>query len=91
MKLSWRSRARTDLANQIAFVEKRNPAAAARLLADVLASTELLTLFPEMGRQSRKRGVREFLPKGTPYVVIYTSVRDEVRILRLFHVSQGRP
>ena len=90
MKVLWRPRARNDFENQIAYIEARNPPAARRLRLIVENTVGLLNLFPERGRPSRRKDVRELVVLQTPFIVVYRVAGDEVVVLRLFHIAQRR-
>ena len=44
-----------------------------------------LVRFEQLGRKTRRIGVRELPIEGTPYVVVNRRLDDEILILRIFH------
>jgi toxin ParE1/3/4 len=53
-------------------------------------AVDALRRFPDLGRPSRVRDVRELVINGTPYILVYRRMEKQVAILRLFHVAQKR-
>ncbi len=85
MKISWRPRAADDFEQLIASASGSSASAASRDKS--LVETRILQLvrFAELGRKTRRTGVRELPIDGTPYVVVNRRQDDEILILRLFH------
>lgn len=90
MKLVWRKRAETAFLDQIAYVKAANPGAAVKLAGIVDRRIALLQRHPEMGRPSRRVGVRELVIADTPYIAVYTVQSDTITILQFFHARQNR-
>lgn len=88
MKISWRPRAADDFEQLIASASSANAGAASRDKS--LVETRILQLvrFAELGRKTRRTGVRELPIEGTPYVLVNRRQGDEILILRIF--SNGR-
>ncbi|MBB5756835.1 plasmid stabilization system protein ParE [Methylorubrum rhodinum] len=73
------------------YIGHHNPAAAARLVDDILDRTNaLLSANPAAGRTGRTDGTREFVLSGTPYIVVYR-VRDCVEVLAVIHGARQWP
>jgi len=85
MKLRLTPRATQDLANIADYVRERNPTAALRVRAAILASLKHLVLFPEAGRRQTLEGVRKIVTRKYPYLVYYTLDRaaEEIIILTI--------
>jgi toxin ParE1/3/4 len=85
MNITWRPRAADDFEQLIATATAGNMNAASRDKS--LVETRILQLvrFSELGRKSRRMGVRELQIEGTPYVVVNRRLGDEILILRMFH------
>ncbi len=97
MKVTWSSTAIEDLTDLRAFIGQDDPAAAAATARKILASVDQLLAFPGSGRPGRVPGTRE-LPgttelalTGTPYVLPYTVVRQEIRIAAVLHGARKWP
>jgi plasmid stabilization system protein ParE len=88
MKISWRPRAADDFEQLIAAASGGNTSAASRDKS--LVETRILQLvrFAELGRKTRRIGVRELPIEGTPYVVVNKRQDDGILILRIF--SNGK-
>ena len=84
-------RARGQLASIRSYLAERNPAASARVLAQILRTTSLLSDFPELGRSTGEPGIFEIVVPRYLYVVAYRieSDRQTISILGVFHAAQG--
>ena len=85
MKITWRPRAADDFEQLIEMSSAGNIANASRDKS--LLENRLLQLvkFDQLGRKSRRIGVRALPIEGTPYVVVNRRMDDELLILRIFH------
>lgn len=92
MQLRWTSLAERDLDGIADYVEADNPAAAARVVLEIIDQVEtLLPAHPAIGRPGRVPGTRELVIRGLPYIVAYR-VRDSVlELLRVLHTSRRWP
>jgi plasmid stabilization system protein ParE len=85
MNITWRPRAIDDFEQLISSATDGNVAAASRDKSLVENGILKLVRFKELGRKTRRLGVREFPIEGTPYVVVNRRLGDDILILRLFH------
>ena len=85
MNITWRPRAIDDFEQLIGSATDGNIAAASRDKSLVENGILKLVRFKEMGRKTRREGVREMPIEGTPYVVVNRRLDDELLILRIFH------
>lgn len=83
MRVEWHPLARADLAELVAYIANDSPAAAYRIHADIRKQTEVLAIYPEIGRPGRVRGTRELVVTGTPYIAAYRFAGGVVTILSL--------
>jgi len=92
MRLRFSSQARSQLQSIYDFLFERNPAAARRILADIRASADHLIDFPHMGRSGDVVGTREWVVRGSPYLIVYEVVPEEseIWVLGIFHGAQDR-
>lgn len=88
MKVFWRPAAADDFERLIAEAGQRSMAEVARQKAAVESRILLLERFRDLGRKTRRVGVRELAVDGTPYVVVNRRVNDEVLVLRVFDASK---
>ena len=91
MKVEWYPWARADLAELVEYIATDDPAAAYRVHDDIRKQTDLLAIYPEIGRPGRVRGTRELVVAGTPYVAAYRLAGGVVTILRLLHGARQWP
>jgi plasmid stabilization system protein ParE len=85
MKISWRPRAADDLEHLIGLASAVSAANGSRDKSLVETRIQQLVRFDQLGRKTRRIGVRELPIEGTPYVVVNRRLDDEILILRIFH------
>lgn len=90
MRIRWRLRAVSDLANIRDYIAEDNPAAARSVTERVLRSVGRLERFPESGRPGRVAGTREVVVPGLPYIVVYAHDDTSVDIVAVFHAARER-
>lgn len=92
MRLRWTRLADRDLDEIAAYIGQDNPAAAARVVLELIDQVEaLLPKHPGIGRPGRVLGTRELIITRLPYIVPYR-VRDrDIEILRVLHTSRRWP
>ena len=73
------------------YIARDNPAAAYALHDAILRQVGRLAEHPRMGRPGRVEGTRELVVSGTPYIVAYRVVGQDVTILRVLHGAQQWP
>jgi toxin ParE1/3/4 len=81
-----------QLEQSVRLIAKDNPDAARRFGFKLLDRTELLSNFPELGREYRKRpGVRRLLCK--PYFIYYRVKRETkvVEVMDFWHSARREP
>ena len=91
MRVEWHPLASADLAEMVAYIASDNPVAAYRVHDDIRKQTNLLAIYPEIGRPGRVRGTRELVITGTPYIAAYRFAGDALTILRLLHGARLWP
>ncbi|MCB9528704.1 MAG: type II toxin-antitoxin system RelE/ParE family toxin [Myxococcales bacterium] len=90
MRLRWSRRALVKLAEARARIAEDDAAAAERLARRVLEAADRLKDFPEIGRPGR-RGTRELVVVGTPYILVYRVEDEAVTVAAFFHHARRRP
>jgi toxin ParE1/3/4 len=88
VKVTWTEPALVELEAIYDFLSPTNPAAAQRVVEELLLAADSLSLFPHRGRKGRLPHTRE-LVIVRPYLIIYRIVDDEVLILRIWHSAQN--
>ena len=81
----WTSPARAHLEDLYEYIAESHESAAANQVATLLRATGTLGDFPELGRPGRRRGTRELVVSGTPYIVAYRVRLGAVEILAVIH------
>ena len=86
MNITWRPRAADD------FETAHRPVVRGACIANASRDKSLvenkiqqLVRFDQLGRKSRRIGVRELPIDSTPYVVVSRRLDEEILILRIFH------
>lgn len=92
MRLRYSAAARLHLRSIFEFLSDRNPVAARRILLDIRQSAERLRDFPRLGREGLAAGTREWIVRGSPYLIVYEiwPSPEEIVILGVFHGAQDR-
>jgi toxin ParE1/3/4 len=88
MIVDWSPEARSDLEAIEAYIAERNPVAADTIVAEILEAGASLHSFSRRGRPSHRRGARELVVTGRPYLIVYRIRGEAVTILRVMHTSR---
>lgn len=92
MRLRWTRRAERDLDEIAAYIGQDSPAAAARVILELIDQAEtLLAQHPAIGRPGRILGTRELIVGGLPYIIPYRVRERDIEILRVLHTSRRWP
>ena len=89
--LRWTRRALMRLDQVGSYIEKEDPQAAARVIARLVSSVDLLTEQPAMGRVGRIKGTRELVFADIPYIIPYRVQPTTIEILTVMHTAQKWP
>ena len=88
----WSLEALQDLADLRTYIAQDDPAAARRVVLDIIKSVEqLLPENPAMGRPGRMPGTRELVIPRTPFIVPYRIKGGTLQILRVYHAARRWP
>ncbi len=90
-KIRWLRLALTDLEEILSFISADNPKAAVKIAARIRQCVTLLSDQPGLGRPGRVPNTRELVIAGTPFIIPYRVVADEIQILRVIHGSRKFP
>jgi toxin ParE1/3/4 len=92
LRLRWSRPAERDLDEIADFIGQDSPAAAARVVLEVIDQTDShLLRNVGIGRAGRVLGTRELIIGNLPYIVAYR-VRDGIiEVLRVLHTSRRWP
>ncbi|MDE3102040.1 MAG: type II toxin-antitoxin system RelE/ParE family toxin [Chloroflexota bacterium] len=96
-KLIYAPRAQEDVREHVAYLRRKGETVRLRRFDEALATLEVgLLAFPRSGRaltQGPRRSVRRIGLRYLPLFVwyVYEPERDEITIVRLFHVKQSTP
>jgi plasmid stabilization system protein ParE len=91
MSVVWTGPARMQLADLYEYIAESNTGAAERQSELIVDAAYKLTGFPEIGRQGRRRGTRELVVPGTPFIMAYRIRTHEIEILAIMHGAQRWP
>lgn len=84
----WSSHASSQYLSALAYLADRSEPAASKLQDRVEATVESLAKRP-VGRPGYAEDTFEKIIPKTSYVLVYELSGDELRVLRLFHMSQN--
>jgi addiction module RelE/StbE family toxin len=89
-RIRWTVRALRRLDEIGAYIQNDGPDAAARVVARLVASVDMLAELPAAGRIGRITGTREVVLSDIPYIIAYR-VRQDIEIITVMHASQKWP
>ncbi|MCM2458546.1 type II toxin-antitoxin system RelE/ParE family toxin [Rhizobium sp. CG4] len=89
-RIRWTVRALRRLDEIGAYIEQDDPDAAARVVARIVASVDMLAEMPAAGRIARIASTREVVLSDIPYIIPYR-VRQDIEIITVMHASQKWP
>ena len=91
MIILYTPEARDDLQRLRAFIAEKNPAAAQKIAADLLAGIAMLKELPYLGRKVKKAPNPEIMRdlSVSLYIVRYLILDDEIHILRIWHKREN--
>jgi len=90
VRLVWTRLANADRQKIREYIAQDNPAAALALDELFSEKTKRLVDHPNLGRPGRVAGTRELVAHQN-YILIYDTVGDQVRLLRVLHASRQYP
>lgn len=88
LRLEWLPKANTTRFAQLDYIAQHNAKAAISMDEQIEKQTEQLLHYPEMGRPGRKKGTRELVIAGTPFIAIYR-VKPRAGRIELLCVLHG--
>jgi addiction module RelE/StbE family toxin len=90
MRVKWTRPAAEDLRSIRRYIQGDNPAAARRVHRTILERCELLSEFPERGRNGSEPGTKELVFAPLPYIAVYRIRGETIEILSVWHGAQER-
>jgi toxin ParE1/3/4 len=91
VRVRWTDPALDDLEYAQAWIAQDRPMAALDQVRKILQASKGLRDFPNLGRSGRRRGTRELVVPGSPFIVAYKVRGEVIEILRVFHGSRRWP
>jgi toxin ParE1/3/4 len=91
MEIVWREGALNSLERARSYIAQDNPAAAERVRERILSAVRNLADMRNIGRPGRVEDTRELVVAGTPYIVAYTVLDNQVVIIAVQHSAQKWP
>ncbi len=90
MRVSYSPRAVSEINEAFDYIAADNPAALSRLMLRIESIAALLSERPGIGRRTSKAGVQVIGLLPYRYLLFYKVLpnRDEIRIMRLRHMSR---
>jgi addiction module RelE/StbE family toxin len=88
--LRWTDEAIDDVTEIVAYIEERNPDAAERLYADIVATAEQFSERPFLYRPGRVPGTSEVVVRPN-YLIAYEAGETTVDALRVLHTARRYP
>jgi toxin ParE1/3/4 len=92
MRIRWTEPAAEDLTRICDYIQEHGSAERARRVAlRIYEGVSVLTQSPHIGRPGRKRGTRELIFSGLPFLAVYRICEDAIEITRILHGAQRYP
>ncbi len=91
MKVRYTVPAQADLDEIYNYVSAENPYAAERIKQQIRHDVDVLGELPFVARESGYPGVRIRKVRHYPYLIFYSVIGDEVRILHVRHGARRWP
>lgn len=88
-RLDWAKNAQGDLARIVSFYGPLDGEFAQRVLKEAIKAGEFLCEYPQAGPATRQRGLRKWRVKTTPFLLLYRSTANGLRITRVTHQAQN--
>ena len=88
MKLVWGARAKRDLRELVSYIAEDSIQAAEVVAGRILNTAEVLAKMPRSGRHGRVPKTSERVVGRTPYILVYSIVSGQIRILRIYHAAR---
>jgi toxin ParE1/3/4 len=91
LTIRWAPLALSDLQGVWEYIALDNEAAADKTVSHIQAMVDGLETHPYLGRIGRVSGTRELVILGTPFVVAYALLGDEIEIIAVLHGARQWP
>lgn len=91
MKLRYAPRARADIAEIHQYIAEHSPRAATAVSAQIRATSRLLAEYPGLGRETDIPCIRVFPTARYPYLVYYSTRRDDLVIAHVRYARRDAP
>ncbi len=91
LKIIWLPLAENQRAEQLEYIARDNPRAAADQDERVGQRLRALKAHPRVGRPGRVPDTRELVISGTPFIVVYRLRAERIEVIRFLHGAQQWP
>jgi toxin ParE1/3/4 len=88
VKLRYTARALFELDLILTHIARHSPQGARKVQRRIKTIIDLLTQHPELGRATRRHGIRRLVVLPYPYLVLYQVSEEEVIILGVRHAAR---
>jgi len=91
LPIVWTVPAQEQLVELHECISESSVSAADAQVTLLVQATDRLANFPQIGRSGRRRGTRELVVSGTPYVIAYRIKNLVIEILAVIHGARRWP
>ena len=91
MQIKWLRLALDDIDEIAEYIAQDNKRAAQKVVSFIYQNVKNLENHPNIGKAGRVSGTRELYISGTPFIVPYRVIENEIQILRVLHTSRKWP
>ncbi|MGH9431723.1 MAG: type II toxin-antitoxin system RelE/ParE family toxin [Terriglobia bacterium] len=89
MRIRW-TPAAADLQHISSYLEDRHPHYRQPTMRKLYEAIRSLKDLPHRGHIGREEGTRELLFPPLPYIAVYRVKEQDIEVLRIYHIAQGR-
>ena len=87
-RVFWTETAKEARDKALEFIARSNLDTALEQLDEIQSQAQRLLRFPNLGRPSRRKGLRDLSINRTRFVISYRVINDNIQILYFRHTSQ---
>jgi toxin ParE1/3/4 len=91
MRVVWTATALSGLNSAHDCIAEESPGAAAALIKRIETAVQAVRRHPQIGKQGRVEGTREFVVTGTPLIVVYIVAAGRIEVAALIHGARRWP
>jgi toxin ParE1/3/4 len=89
MRIDWSNQAETDLAKIADYFDQTDTDITDESIAKIYAAPKILLNYSFVGPEIGGRGLRKWLVRETPFILLYRIAPEAIQIVRVAHSTMG--